>query len=73
MPYLLVNDAGEILAEFEGLGELVRQPGLGKRLQRERGRLKVVRVDEHAGDLVSATSFVTSTPLPRFLRERSEE
>jgi hypothetical protein len=71
--YLLVDTEGEILAEFGSLEEAVQQPGLLEQVRRARGRLKVVRVDEYPGSLASATSFVTATPLPQFLRERSAD
>ena len=73
MRYLLVNETGEVLAELESLEQLVDQPGLRERLRRARGRLKLVRVEEHPGSVVSATSFVTASPLPQVLRERSDE
>jgi hypothetical protein len=69
--YLLVNSERDVLAEFETLAEAVRQPGLLERVRQARGRLKVVRIDEYSGTLVGATSFVTTTPLQQFLRERS--
>jgi hypothetical protein len=71
--YLLVDSEGAILAEFETLAEAAEQPGLIKLVRQARGDLKVVRVDERSGSVVSATSFVTTTPLPRLLRERSDD
>jgi hypothetical protein len=71
--YLVVNTAGEILAEFASLEEVVRTPGLSKLVREARGRFKLVRVDDYPGSVVRATSFVTTTPLPQLLRERPDD
>jgi len=71
--YLLVDSEGKIHAEFETLAEAAEEPGLSKLVRRARGRLKLVRVDDWGDGLVSASSFVTATPLPEVLRERPHD
>jgi hypothetical protein len=70
MSYLLLDREGEIVGEFEGLQDALERPEELRELRREHGRLKVVRVDEHPGSVVSATSWVTTTSLSEVLRQQ---
>ncbi len=71
--YLYLDREGIVVAEFSGLDEAVQQAERIEEVRQARGPLRLVRVDEYPGSLMSATSFVTATPLPQLLRERSAE
>jgi len=71
--YLIVDNEGMVVAEFSGLEDAVQHPERLEEVRRAPGPVRLVRVDEYPGSVVSATSFVTTTPLPQLLRERSAE
>jgi hypothetical protein len=70
--FLLVNTEGKILAVLQSPAEVARQLARIERESEATERVRVVRHDEHQGDLVATESFVSATPLPSLL-ERPRE
>jgi hypothetical protein len=62
--YLLVDTEGRVVAVLQSLTDVARVLGRMKRDSRASERVRVVRHDEHGGAVMSASSFVTASPLP---------
>jgi hypothetical protein len=76
--YLLVNSEGKILAVLQSPAEVARQLARIESKSEAHESVRVVRHDEHEGELVAAESFVTATPLPSLMqpprrRERTQD
>jgi hypothetical protein len=65
--YLLVNTEGKILAVLQSPAEVARQLARIEGESEANESVRVVRHDEHRGDLVASESFVTAMPLPSLL------
>ena len=70
MEFLLIDTEGKVLAVAQSLDEAARQLARIGRESQAKGRVRVVRHDEHHGDVMSVDSFVTAAPLPPLWERR---
>jgi hypothetical protein len=71
MELLLIDTEGKVLAVAQSLDEVVRQLARIRRESQASEPVRVVRHDEHHGDVMSVDSFVTASPLPPLLERRA--
>ena len=71
MDLLLIDADGKILAVAQSLDEVARQLARVGRDSQAKAPVRVVRHDEHHGDIMSVDSFVTATPLPPLWERRA--
>jgi hypothetical protein len=62
--YLVVDDEGTILAALQSPTGVARELLRIQRDPHASGRVRVVRHDEHDGEVIGVSSFVTASPLP---------
>jgi len=65
--YLLVDNDGRILAALPSVGRVALE--LARLDPEAEGRVRIVRHDEHGGEVAGASSLVEVTPLPSLLRD----
>jgi hypothetical protein len=64
MRYLVVDDEGRVLAALQSLEQAARELARLRRGSEAERRLRVVRYDEYGDGLMTASSFITASPLP---------
>jgi len=62
--YLVVDDEGRVIAVLQSLQEAARELARLRQDSEAEIRLRVVRYDEYGDGLMTASSFITASPLP---------